>query len=157
MAMDLDQRTIAAAIAEVAAEVAAAEHEDGPAALANRSRWDLVDQEAWSTRNMDDEALREAVVNDLVVAHDLRTGGREFAFTRETLVRHVVPGGRERVLAALTDPTVASFLERRGDDELRIDPAHLQDACDYCGLWPEGITPLTAEPVFYAGRLTPTK
>ena len=42
-------------------------------------------------------------------------------------------------------------LERRDDGEVRIDPAHLQDAMDYCGVWLEGVVPLTDEAVYTAG------
>lgn len=153
--LDLDTTTINQAIAEVQASVEQAQDEDGPAALANLARWDLVDGPVFSTRHMDDDALREAVVTDLVVADELRRGGLTFAFTAETLVRHLSVGEAARARIALADPMVASFLERRSDDELRLDPAHLQDACDFCGVWPEGIVPLTAETVYVAGTLRP--
>lgn len=153
--LDLDTATINRAITAVQASLDQAQNEDGPAALANRERWDLVDGPVFSTRHMDDDALREAVVTDLVVAEELRRGGLRFAFTAETLVRHLSAGEAARVRIALADPMVASFLERRTDGEVRIDSAHIQDACDYCGVWPEGIEPLTAETVYVAGTLRP--
>ena len=100
---------------------------------------------------MDDDELREADVTDLIVAEDLRRSGRAFAFDARTLVRFLRQDQAERTLAALADPTVTSFLQRRDDGELRIDPAHFQDACDCAGVWPEGIEPLTHETVYYAG------
>lgn len=148
--IDLDREMIETAVQQVLDERAAVDAEDGPAALANPHRWDLVEGPVASTRNMTYDEVCEAVINDLLVAEDLRRTGRAFAFTRKTLVRHLGIQEMARVALALTDPTVMSFLERRSDDELRIDPTHLQDAADFCGFYPEWITPLTGETVLYA-------
>jgi hypothetical protein len=147
---DLDR-----AIAQVRDEVADVDAEDGPAALANQYRWDLVEGSVFSTRAMDETSLCESIVNDILVAEDLRRGGRVFAFTAETLVRHLAEDEAARVTALLADPTVQSYLERRSDGELRVAPDHMQDAADYCGFYPAWITPLTGETVIYAGTLPP--
>ncbi len=141
--------TLRLAIDQVVEELNTVDAEDGAAALANQARWDVVDNAVFSTRNMDADDLAMAIINDILVAEDLRRSGRSFAFTLETLVRHLRQDEIARVTEATTDPTVLSYLERRTDGELRIDPAHLQDAADFCGFYPEWITPLTGEAVLY--------
>jgi hypothetical protein len=140
------------AFVALAQDEAAALHKlDGAAIKAFANAWPLIDQEVLSVRDMDDHELRQAIVEELLMAEDWRRGGKEMGYRAEDLVRFLPADLHARVLAAFSDPHLQSFLERRDDGEVRIDPAHLQDAMDYCGVWLEGVVPLTDDAVYTAG------
>ena len=124
---------------------------DGSAIKAFADAWYLVDTDVISIRNMDDEELRKAIVEELVDVEYWRRHGKKMSYRVEDLVRFLPAVLHSRVMGAFADPHLQSFLERRDDGELRIDPVHLQDAMDFCGVWLEGEAPLTDEAVYIAG------
>ena len=124
---------------------------DGAAIKAFADTWYLVDTDVISIRNMDDDELKQAVVEELVDIEYWRRQGKELSYRVEDLVRFLTVELHPRVMAAFADPHVQSFVQRREDGEVRIDPAHLQDAMDFCGAWLEGEARLSDGPVYAAG------
>lgn len=115
--------------------------------IATHHAWSLVDNDLFSVRNMDDEELRQAVVEDLLAAADWERQGKLIDIRSANLTRFLPAELHGRVASALADPFVQSLLERRDDDQVRIHKDHLQDAMDFAGVWLEGFEPLTDEPV----------
>ncbi|PZR93496.1 MAG: hypothetical protein DI537_10270 [Stutzerimonas stutzeri] len=133
-------------------EAEALQNAPGSVIIATPHAWSLVDNEIFSVRNMDDEELRQTVVEDLVALADWERQGKEIDFTAASLSRFLRPDLHDRVASALSDPFVQSLLERRTDGQLRIHKDHLQDAMDFCGVWLEGFEILTDGPVICAFR-----
>lgn len=113
--------------------------------------WVLVDGDLFSVRNMDDEALRQAVVEELLNVRYWERQGKPMAFSEADLVRFLPADLHPRVRQALGDPFVRSLLDVSGDGQVRIHRDHLQDAMDFAGVWHEDFEPLTEETVYRAG------
>lgn len=72
------------AFVALAQDEAAALHKlDGAAIKAFANAWPLIDQEVLSVRNMDDHELRQAIVEELLMAEDWRRGGKEMGYRAE--------------------------------------------------------------------------
>ncbi len=113
--------------------------------------WALVDGDFTSVRNMDDEELKKAVVEDLLNVRYWEQQDKAMSFVEPDLVRQLPADLHERVRTAFADPFVQSLLEISANGQVRIHPHHLQDAMDFAGVWHEDFEPLTDAPVYSAG------
>ena len=125
---------------------------DGPEILACVNGWELVDGDILSIRNMDDEELKKALVDDLLSVRYWEVEGKTMVFRPEDLLRHLPADLHERVRLAYADPFVQSLLDLRQDGEVRIHNDHLQDAMDFSGSYYEGFEVLSDQSVYFGVR-----
>lgn len=87
----------------------------------------------WSVSHMNDGELQQAIVDDVLAIHMMRKEFGEISFTRQDLVRHVMPENSTRVLQALDSAKVADFVvEICG--QLSIRKGCEQTAQDFAGV-----------------------
>lgn len=108
----------------------------------------VVHNEAFSIVNMDDDELKESIIEDILVftMWELQTSDK-LSFTFNDLVKFLPVELHDRVREALGTPDVSIYIDHKLGDEIRIikDLDVLQQAMDFCGVWysgfviPEGI------------------
>lgn len=105
-----------------------------------RDCWNLKDDVGfgYSTKNMSDEELQMAIIEDLLLVVDWRRQGKELGGDFSHLTRFLDEESRERVARQIEAPMVKSLITVDADGKIDIDPAYLQDAMDFCGFWIEG-------------------
>lgn len=123
---------------------------EGAEILACADCWELVDGDILSIRSMDDEELKQALVEDMLSVRYWEVAGKSLDFRPDDLLRHLPPDLHERTRQAYADPFVQSLLDLRQDGQVRIHDHHLQDAMDFAGVWHEGFEPLTDGTVYRA-------
>jgi len=108
-----------------------------PELLACEFAWQIVQGEVFSVKNMDDQELRESIVDDLLSVTFWEIQHSEsVSFDTDALMRFITGSMRARVLDQLTHPEIAGLIEFT-DRGIRIktDRAILQAAQDYAGVW----------------------
>lgn len=107
------------------------------------SRELMCDYLAWSTINMKDDGLREAIVSDLLSflmwEKEKKT---QLMITFEELTRFVEPVDVERVRQQLEHDEIKHLYTLvDGVYRLKDQKEILKAAMDYCGIWYEGFEP----------------
>ncbi|TLX16122.1 hypothetical protein FFR93_02015 [Rhizobium sp. MHM7A] len=117
--------------------------------LGVRDCWNLKDDDGfgYSTKNMSDEELQMAIVEDLLLIVDWRRDGKELGGNFAHLTRLLGEESRERVAKQLESPMVKSLTVVDAKGNIEIAPGYLQDAMDFAGFWIEGGEFLSAGPI----------
>lgn len=132
-------------------ECEALNNSDGPTVYATSWAWALRHEEGvHSIRYMDDDELKMAVVEDLVLAVGWCRKGFDLDVKASDLLRFVPDDDKPRVQQAFADSYVQSLISTDADGYVSIHPHHLQDAMDYCGVVIEGEEFLTDDVVYRA-------
>jgi len=122
-----------------------------PAEVISRVRdcWNLKDDDGfgYSTKNMNDEELQMAILEDLLLIVDWRRQGKEVSGDFAHLTRFLDEDSRKRVADQLQSPLVKSLTIVDENGNIEIAPGHLQDAMDFSGFWIEGGEVLTDAPI----------
>jgi hypothetical protein len=105
-----------------------------------RDCWNLKDDTGfgYATKNMNDEELQMAIIEDLLLVIDWRRQGKEVGGDFDHLTRFLDAESRNRVAAQINSPMVKSLITVDVAGKIEITAGHLQDAMDFCGFWIEG-------------------
>lgn len=105
-----------------------------------RDCWNLKDDDGfgYSTKNMNDEELQMAIIEDLLLIVDWRRNGKELGGNFAYLTRFLGEDSRKRVATQMESPMVKSLTVVDAEGKIEIAPGHLQDAMDFSGFWIEG-------------------
>ena len=103
--------------------------------LAEECSWQVVDGEFFSVRNMTDDGLSEAIVNDVLMVTFFEKEGHVVDFTPEKLIRYLKGHWRAKVLNKLQSKELSwYFTNTNGQLRIRDDRNILQAAMDYAGV-----------------------
>ena len=152
--LGLDTVGIRGMVETVREEAASLDGASAETIIGTRWCWNLRDDDdgTYSTQWMSDDELAEAVVEDLINVMNWRLKGKEVGGDVVHLTRFLSGESAERAKAVFEHPFVKSVTFVAPDGSVELDPEHLQDAMDFCGVWLDGWDPLTAEAVYKAGR-----
>jgi hypothetical protein len=105
-----------------------------------RDCWNLKDDDGfgYSTKNMSDEELQMAIVEDLLLIVDWRRDGKELGGDFAHLTRFLDGESQMRVADQLESPMVKSLTVIDDKGNIEIAQGHLQDAMDFSGFWIDG-------------------
>ena len=108
--------------------------------LGVRDCWNLKDDVGfgYSTKNMSDEELQMAIIEDLLLIVDWRRDGKELGGGFDHLTRFLDEASRDRVRKQMDSPMVKSLTIVTATGDIEIDPTYLQDAMDFAGFWIDG-------------------
>jgi len=110
--------------------------------LENRESWELRDDADVHVSKMNNEELRRAIIeNILVVTMWEKTFKERAVYTLAELFHHVHPVNYVRVQGQFYSSHVQDLLEK-GSKELRIKQSMLEAAMTYCGVFYHGYGPL---------------
>lgn len=116
-------------------------YRDKEVLLASEYIRQIVHNEVFSIVNMDDDELKESIIEDILVFTMWEIQANErLSFTFEDLVRFLPEDLHSRVQEALESEEVAVYLDDSLVDEIRIvkNRSVLQEAMDFCGCWYSG-------------------
>lgn len=104
--------------------------------------WQIVDNEMFSVWNMTDRELCESIVEDVlaVTMWEIQKNEQVY-FSSNTLVRNLESHrAKAKVLNQIGNPEISKIFDILAGYRIRIknDPAILQAAMDYCGVWYSG-------------------
>lgn len=103
----------------------------------------VVHNEAFSIVNMDDDELKESIIEDILTftMWELQTSDK-LSFTFSDLVCFLPEDLHGIVKDALESDEVSRYLDMDTGDEIRIikNRSILQEAMNYCGVWYSGFT-----------------
>ena len=103
--------------------------------LADEDAWQITDGEFFSVKNMTDEELGEAIINDILIATFFEKEGNTVNFTPEILIRFLCGSIRAKVLKKLQSKELAGYLDTtNGQLRIKNDRNILQAAQDYAGV-----------------------
>lgn len=124
--------------------------------MSTRDAWNLRDDKngIYSTRNMTDEELQMAIIEDLLNVVIWRVQGKDVSGTIEHHLRFLEGASRERARNAFSSPLVRSLTLILPNGSIEVHPDHMQDAMDFAGVWLNGWQALTDGPVYRAGSRT---
>lgn len=150
--MELDV-SLKAIIAEIQGEAAVLEDAEAKTVINTRYCWNLRDDPdgSYSTKFMNDEALQQAAVEDLLNIVDWRMQGKEVGGDIDHLTRFLEGNSKQRAIAAFDSDMVKSLTVVHENGVIELHPEHMQDAMDFAGVWLEGWDILTDEPVYKHG------
>lgn len=98
----------------------------------------------WDTRNMDDRALRQSIVQDVLgfTMYEIESG-KDYDLREPVLLKWVNPSDWLRVKTQLKHPEIAGLIEINSSGAIRIhrNRAVLETAMAYCGVWWGGFMP----------------
>lgn len=117
--------------------------------------WQITDGEFFSTRNMSDKELREAIINDvLIVTIWEKQTNKKAKFGIKTLCRYLDHNQRSRVREQLQHQEISGLFDMFMSECLRIkdNKEILQAAMDYAGVWYTGYAPATGNDVICFDR-----
>ena len=109
--------------------------------------------EIFTISAMSDEEVRQSVIQDILAATMIqKEQGVSLEYDFANMIRFVNAGNHERVVTALNDEEVQSFIiQENGQYRIADDPTVLQAAMDFCGVyyegfdWPDGVITVNRE------------
>ena len=104
--------------------------------------WEVVDNEIYSVANMSGREIRESIIQDaLMVTMWEKHFNKKAHYELKELYRNIKNLRlKSRVCIQLTNPEIIQMLDLSNGNSVRIknDPAILQAAMDYCGVYYTG-------------------
>jgi len=104
--------------------------------------WEVVDNEVFSVANMSGREIRESIIQDaLMVTMWEKHFNKKANYELKELYRNIKNLRlKSRVCIQLTNPEIVQMLDLSNGNSVRIknDPAILQAAMDYCGVYYTG-------------------
>lgn len=149
---DMSKDKLTEIIDEIIAERDRLHSAPGEVVSSSQDCWCLVDGEVTSVRNMNDEELQLAVIEELLNVVYWRSLGKQVGGDIHYFTRFLVGEQEQRVINAFNSTLVKSMIVTSPAGHIELSPEHMQDAMDLSGTYLSGWESLTDEPVYQAPK-----
>lgn len=123
--------------------------------LRNDYAWELVDNNVFTVKNMNEKELKESIIQDLlsVTMWEIKTK-EDVHFSLSTLCRKVPREYVNKIKQLIKAADICDMIHIR-DKRIRIynSQKNLQAAMNYCGVWFEGYAPPKGTKVIDTGKV----